>query len=191
MPETPMPELVRCKPCGYVCRKDALRGVCPACGVGVKAFEPYEDRVAAKRRFILSLDLHPIIVHAPQTFASILPGLVLAAVLFPELYPEKLEAVIYFTALILPPSVAGAILSGLIDGKARFKRLKSPLIVQKLFAGAGLLAVSITTAATILLGGFTAGTRPFLIGLSLTSFVCAVLLGRAGGRLMGPILPGH
>ncbi len=186
-----MPELVRCKPCGYVCRKDSLRGVCPACGVGEKAFEPYEDRVSAKRRIILSLDLHPIIVHAPQTFASLLPALVLAAVLFPALYPDELKAVIYFVALILPPGVAAAIASGVIDGKARFKKLKTPLIVQKIIAGSALMGVSIATASVLLIGGFNSGTMPFLIGLSIASFVSAVLLGRAGGRLMGPILPGR
>lgn len=186
-----MSELVRCKPCGYVCRKAALRRVCPACGAGLKAFEPYQDRVSARRRFILDLDLHPIIVHAPQTFATLLPGLAAVAVLFPAFYPGQLNAVVCFSTLILPVSVVGAILSGLIDGKVKFKRLGAPLVVRKIVAGSCLLAVSIANAAIVLAGGFQAGTTPFVLLLGAASLVCAVVLGRAGKKLILPILPGR
>ena len=88
---------------------------------------PNEDRVSAARRFILNLDLHPILVHAPQTFATFLPGLAVVAMLLPALYSAELRAVVCFTALVLPVSVVGAILSGPIDGKVKFKRLGVPL----------------------------------------------------------------
>ena len=97
-----MPEFVRCKPCGYVSRKGTLRRVCPACGAALSAFEPYEDRVSAARRFILNLDLHPILVHAPQTFATFLPGLAVVAMLFPAFYSAVLLAVVCFAAFVLP-----------------------------------------------------------------------------------------
>ena len=186
-----MPEFVRCKPCGYVSRKDALRRVCPACGAALSAFEPYEDRVSAARRLILNLDLHPILVHAPQTFAAFLPGLVAVAMLFPSLYPAELRAVVCFTALVLPLSVIGAILSGLLDGKVKFKRLGVPLVVRKIVIGACLLMISTVNGAIVLAGGFQDGTRLLVLSLGVASLVCAVLLGVTGKKLILPILPGR
>ena len=186
-----MPEFVRCKPCGYVSRKGVLRRVCPACGAALSAFEPYEDRVSAARRFILNLDLHPILVHAPQTFATFLPGLAVVGMLFPSLYSAELRAVVCFTALVLPVSVVGAILSGLIDGKVKFKRLGVPLVVRKIVIGACLLIISTVNAAIVLVGGFQDGTRPLVLSLGAASLVCAVLLGAAGKKLILPILPGR
>jgi len=186
-----MPELVRCKPCGYVMRKDKLRRVCLACGAGVRAFEPYKDRVSARRRFILDLDLHPILVHAPQTFATLLPGLATVAMLFPAFYPAELGAVVCFSALILPLGVVGAILSGLIDGKVKLKRLSTPLVVQKIAAGTCLLGVSGANAAVVLVGGLAPGTMPWVLGLAVASFACAVVLGHTGKKLILPILPGR
>lgn len=186
-----MSEFVRCKPCGYVSRKGALRRVCPACGAALSAFEPYEDRVSAGRRFILNLDLHPILVHAPQTFATFLPGLAVVAMLFPTFYSAELLAVVCLTAFVLPVSVVGAILSGLIDGKVKFKRLGVPLVVRKIVIGACLLIISTVNAAIIFVGGFQDGTRPLVLSLGVASLVCAVLLGAAGKKLIIPILPGH
>jgi rubredoxin len=58
-----MKELIRCKACGYVMEADKLKDVCPACGMSSRVFEPYRERVALNRLFILSLDLHPIAIH--------------------------------------------------------------------------------------------------------------------------------
>ena len=185
-----MSQLVRCRPCGYVVRKDALRRVCPACGAALSAFQPYEDRVSAARRFILNLDLHPILVHSPQTFAALLPGLAVVAMLFPAFYSTELNALVCFTTLILPVSVVGAISSGLIDGKVKFKRLGVPLVVRKIVIGACLLISSIVSAAIVLLGGFQDGTRLLVLLLGVASLACAVLLGLNGKRLIRPIMPG-
>jgi len=186
-----MPELVRCKPCGYVMRKDKLGRVCPACGAKAAAFEAYEDRVSARRRFILNLDLHPILVHAPQTFAALLPGLVALAMLFPEFYAAELGAVIGFSALILPLGVVGAIASGLVDGRVKFKRLSPPFLVQKITAGTCLLIVSGANAAVVLFEGLGPGTLPWVLGLGVASLACAVVLGHTGKKLILPILPGR
>lgn len=186
-----MPELVRCKPCGFVTRKDKLGRVCPACGAKAAAFEAYEDRVSARRRFILNLDLHPILVHAPQTFAALLPVLVAVAMVFRDFYPAELGAVIGFSALILPLGVVGAILSGLVDGRVKFKRLSPPLLVRKIAAGTCLLIVSGTNAAVVLLAGFGPETMPWVLGLGMASLACAVVLGHTGKKLILPILPGR
>ena len=186
-----MSDLVRCKPCGYVTRRDRLRQVCPACGAKISVFEPFEDRVSARRRFILELDLHPILVHAPQTFATILPALAVLVMVFPQFYAAELTAVVCFTALILPVSVLGAIASGLVDGKLKFKRLGPPLVVQKIIVGTCLLAVSTAGALVVLRHGFQGGARAAVVSLGTASFVCAVLLGHTGKQLIRPILPGR
>jgi len=171
--------------------KDKLRRVCPACGAKVAAFEAYEDRVSARRRFILNLDLHPILVHAPQTFAALLPGLVAVAMLFPAFYPAELGAVIGFSALILPLGVLGAILSGLVDGKVKLKRLSAPLVVRKIAAGSCLLIVSGANAAVVLFGRLGPETMSWVLGLGVASLACAVVLGHTGKKLILPILPGR
>ena len=186
-----MPEMVICKPCGYVMNRDRLRGVCPACGASSSVFKPYEDKVSASRRRILDLDLHPILVHAPQAFATFLPGLTALAILFPPFYPEEVAAVVCFMALILPISVIGAISSGLIDAKLKFKKLSPPLVVRKIVLGVGLLLVSLAIGLVVLLGGFSSDTRLAVAALSGASLLFAILLGHCGKQLIRPILPGR
>ena len=65
-----MKELVRCKSCGFVMEKGKLHGKCPACGVPDKMFEPYSEKIAPFRKFMLSLDMHPVLVHFPQAFTA-------------------------------------------------------------------------------------------------------------------------
>ncbi|MCI0523539.1 MAG: hypothetical protein L0Y37_07800, partial [Bacteroidales bacterium] len=79
-----MKELVRCKPCGYVMEAGKLKDVCPACGMPAKAFEPYRERVALNRLFVLSLDMHPIAIHLSQTFVILIPLMIFSTMLIPE-----------------------------------------------------------------------------------------------------------
>ena len=67
-----MAELVKCKSCGYVMEAGKLHDSCPACGVPAKMFEPFTDPVSSKRRSILALHIHPVLVHFPQAFAFFL-----------------------------------------------------------------------------------------------------------------------
>jgi hypothetical protein len=100
-----MKELVRCKPCGYVMEAGKLKDVCPACGMPAKAFEPYRERVAINRLFVLSLDLHPIVIHMSQTFVIMIPLLIFFTRLFPDvenvLFTSVLKFSIYFFPLTL------------------------------------------------------------------------------------------
>ena len=185
-----MAQLLRCKACGYLIREDKLGKVCPACGLRSKVFEPYEPKVSAWRSFILDLDLHPILVHFPQAFCTILPPLVLGRIAMPSFYAQQLDAVIQFTVLLLPLTVVGAILSGLIDAKVKLKRLRNPAPLRKILVGNLLLALSIANAAVVLLGGFDESTRPYVLLLGAASLACAVLLGMMGKKLIAATLPG-
>jgi hypothetical protein len=93
--------------------------------------------------------------------------------------------------LVLPVSVVGAISSGLIDGKVKFKRLGTPLVLRKIVIGSSLFIISLANAVVVLLAGFQAGARIAVAALGAACFVCAVLLGQAGKQLILPVLPGR
>ncbi len=189
-----MSALVRCKACGYIMKAEKVGEVCPACGLKSKVFEPYEDKVSPRRRFLLDLDAHPILVHFPQAFASILPPLIVLNfvldLLFPGQYVDQLRHVIVFTALVLPVTCAGAIASGLFDARLKLKKLTTPALLRKIAAGVGMLVFSSANTALILLRGFGSETRIFVLALALACLMCAVLLGMMGKRLIPVILPG-
>ena len=185
-----MSQLVRCRACGYIIQERKVGEVCPACGLKRSVFEPYEDKVAPRRRFLIDLDSHPILVHFPQTFASILPPLILANLLFPTFYAKELVAVICFTALVLPLGCVGALASGLFDAKLKLKRLGTPALIRKIAAGSALLLISTANALIIVFQGFRPQTRLFILVLSLACLACAVLLGMMGKRLIPVIMRG-
>ena len=171
-------------------RERKLKEVCPACGLRRSVFEPYEEKVSARRRFILDLDLHPILVHFPQTFATILPPLLLATMLLPRFYGQELVVVASFTALVLPAAAVGALISGLVDARVKLKTLRTPALVRKIAAGCGLLLFSAMAALIVAFDGCQPGNRVWILALSVASFVCAVLLGMMGKKLIPVIRPG-
>ncbi len=67
-----MAELVRCKACGDVAVSDKIKEVCPACGVPAKMFAPFNSPISLKRRRILDLHTHPVMVHFPQDSAQVM-----------------------------------------------------------------------------------------------------------------------
>ena len=191
MSQSTLSGLLRCKACGYLIRESRLGKVCPACGLRRKIFEPYEPKVSALRRFILDLDLHPIVVHFPQAFCTLLPLLVLARIVLPAFHGEQLETVINFIVLLLPLSAMGAITTGLIDAKVKLKRLRNPAPLRKIIVGNLLLVLSLAAAAVVFSGVFDPRiTRYVLLLLSTASLGCAVLLGMMGKKLINAILPG-
>ena len=118
-----MKELVRCKPCGFIVEKHKLGEVCPACGAKSKFFEPYREKISKRRKFLLDLDLHPISVHFPQFVVSIIPLLIGYTFVFPSSFPNEIQIIMRFLALIYPFSVVGAMLTGLFDAKIRYKKI--------------------------------------------------------------------
>ena len=185
-----MSQLVRCRACGYTIKEQKLGEVCPACGLKRSVFEPYEDKVSPRRRFLLDLDSHPILVHFPQTFASILPPLIVANLLLPAFYGPELIAVISFTALVLPLTSLGALASGLFDAKLKLKRLGTPALLRKAAAGGALLLISAGNALIVLFQGYRPQTRIYVLTLSLACLACAVLLGMMGKKLIPVIMRG-
>ena len=177
-------KLLVCRPCGYVMKESELGDVCPACGLPRKVFEDYKERMSPGRSRILKLDLHPIAVHFPQ---SVLVFAILALIgnlVLPEFYPEVLIGAAVYAAVVFPFTVIGAFLSGLIDGKIRFKSVTTPILKKKILYSS-IMAIASVFTPFLAWGGINDTTTKLLLLLcGGVALVCGVLLGHAGKRLM-------
>lgn len=181
-----MKELVRCKPCGYVMEADKLKDVCPACGMPRKAFEPYRERVALNRLFVLSLDLHPIAIHLSQTFVIFIPVLILLRKLVPDFEPVMFESMLKFSIWFFPLTLVAAVATGVLDGLFRFKSLTPPLLRLKIIFSAVIIVLAFSMFFVAKSGNYGLLTTI----LSLGCLFCAVRLGLLGKHLIDVILPG-
>lgn len=181
-----MKELVRCKACGYVMEAGKLKDVCPACGMSYKVFEPYRERVALNRLFVLSLDLHPITIHLSQTFVFLIPVLLIFTGLFPDINAVMLRNVLIFSLYVFPLTLIAAVCTGIIDGLYRFKTLTPPLLRLKI-----VFSTAIIISASVMF--FLARTGNYGLITILLSIIClyfAFRLGLLGKMLLNVILPG-
>ncbi len=186
-----MKNLVRCKTCGFIIEEDKLGDVCPACGVPRKMFEPYKSRVSEKRARILKLDLHPVIVHAPQSFVFFTLLLSLFYLIFPRVFPGRITAGIFLLSVLLPFVVLGAFLAGLLDGKTRFKKLSTPILKKKIILGLLFFACSLGMFFVIILSGFESSAVRFIfIGINLIAFAVSTWLGLLGTSILRSEFPG-
>lgn len=181
-----MKELVRCKACGYVMEAGKLRDVCPACGLSSKVFEPYRERVALNRLFILSLDMHPIAIHLSQTFVFLIPVLLLVVNLLPYFNRELFEHVLIFSLYAFPLTLLAAIITGIIDGLYRFKSLDPPLLKKKVVFSSAIIIL----ASVMFITGKDGNYGLITIILSLACLFFAIRLGLLGKKLLNVILPG-
>jgi O-antigen/teichoic acid export membrane protein len=138
-----MAELVKCKSCGFVMESGKLKDKCPACGVPSKMFEPYIDPVSEKRRMLLGFHIHPILVHFPQAFAFTLFVLSLTGLFLSGELKQNIIVTVIVMTVILPVVVLLSFLSGLFDGKTRFRKLNTPFLTRKIFIGSAFLLISI------------------------------------------------
>jgi rubredoxin len=181
-----MKELVRCKACGYVMEAAKLGDVCPACGISAKVFEPYRERVALNRLFVLSLDLHPITIHLSQSFVIMIPLLMIAIYLFPGFENELLNHVLVFSLHIFPLTLVAAVITGIIDGLYRFKTLTPPILRQKIWFSTTIIIL----AAIMFFVARNDQNDLATFFLSLGCLYFAFRLGLLGKKLLNVILPG-
>jgi rubredoxin len=181
-----MKELVRCRACGYVMEADKVKDVCPACGISAKVFEPYRERVALNRLFVLNLDLHPITIHLSQSFVILVPLLLITVKVFPGFYHEILTSVLKFLINMFPFTLIAATCTGIIDGLYRFKMLSPPMLRTKIIYSSSIIVLS------VLLYFSTQNGAPFFMNLilSLGCLFIAFRLGLLGKKLINVIVPG-
>ena len=186
-----MKEMVRCKSCGFIMEKGKLRSKCPACGVPDKMFEPYSEKIAPLRKFILSLDIHPVFVHFPQAFTVTVLLLSLFAMVVQGHIREQIVCADTVLGIVLPFTVLLAFCAGLLDGKIRFRRVTTPLLIRKMTFGSLFFLLSCGIFAAILALPLTALST--LLSIACLSFValgCATYLGMMGVSLLNSKFPG-
>jgi hypothetical protein len=180
-------EYLKCKACGYVAESRRVRAACLACGAARKSLESWRDPAGPMRRAVLSLGIHPILDHFAVSFAASAFVLSLAALALPGL--STVLDLLRALAGVLPFAVIGAFVTGLIDARARLRRVRGPVVRRKMIAG--LLLFLASAAAAVLLyaspwSGWVPGVVAILLGVST---LCTVILGRIGTSLLTVIVP--
>jgi len=154
-------------------------------------FEPYTDPVSEKRRLILDLHTHPIMVHFPEAFTITLFLLAASSYFAPGAIKEALFVAIQVISLPLPFFVILAIITGLFDGKIRFRKVTTPLLKKKFIIGLLLLFISIALAFVAFSGELPVSPmRECFILLTIIAVACGAGLGLLGGHLMDAKFPG-
>lgn len=185
-----MKKYLRCKVCGFIGVEGEIKTVCPACGAPVTAFEGYDYQISEKRLKRLSLHIHPILVHFPQSLAFLsLVFIVIAWVTQGGVSKDFLTAE-KILSIVLPVSVFIAMGAGVFDARTRFKNKFGPRIKQKALLGTIFLVSSIITAVLINEETINILGKSFIIILSLVSFSCSGLLGKKGATLLDAKLTG-
>jgi hypothetical protein len=186
-----MRQYVVCKACGYIMEARKLGELCPACGVPAKAFEPYTERISEKRKRILDLHIHPIVVHLPQ---AITPMLILLALALAFLAEGRVRTALLDTtrvlSVFLPFSVVLAFAAGVYDGTLRFHKVTTPLLIRKMAVGAIFLAASLAAGFLALYTDLDALAVALFALIQLVALVAAVILGYTGFGLLSSRFPG-
>ncbi|MBN1983932.1 MAG: hypothetical protein JW795_20540 [Chitinivibrionales bacterium] len=186
-----MKELTICKSCGFIMEKAKLRDKCPACGVPAKMFLPYAENISARRRLILSLDIHPVLVHFPQAFTATILLLSLLALFMHGSILAKITATITVLCYSLPFVVLSAFAAGLLDGKIRFRRVTTPLLKRKIILGILFFVIS---GALFFLAMNNPSPTPAIFSLiailSGCALVCASILALIGVSILHAKFPG-
>jgi rubredoxin len=185
-----MKQYVRCKACGYIMDTGRPYDLCPACGVPKTAFEPYKLNLSERRKVLLDLHIHPIILHFPQSFVVFGLFLMLAIPFLTDPLKDMFISTAKVIITLLPLSVAAGFLSGLLDGKLRYKKDTTPILKIKIVIGSIFVLTSFACAAVILFMDFTKAAVALELILLFVGSFCSVVLGKLGGPLIETRLPG-
>ncbi len=182
---------VKCKACGFVMEARKVGEVCPACGVPSKMFEPYVDRISEQRRRILDRHIHPVIVHAPQAFAFFLLLFAVTVLFVNGPLRNELVITIKILAFCLPFTLIGAFLSGMLDGKTRFRRYATPILKRKIVIGSLFFVLSLALlVVTQIEPPPSVGMDLLIILLNAGCLLCSMFLGLLGTSLAEAKFPG-
>jgi rubredoxin len=187
----PGKKLLICSVCGYIINEGYKGDLCPACGVAKTAFQPYVDKMSPKRRKILDLHMHNILVHFPQAFSLLMLFLIFMSLFLKDSAKFEFMTTFKILSIFLPLSVVVSIISGVIDGKNRFKRITTPILKKKIAAALLFLIFSIGVVLLLNVSSLAPGLLlKLLIVLTGICALCSLFLGYNGGRLSGKEVPG-
>ncbi|MHA2296315.1 MAG: hypothetical protein ACXAEU_16455 [Candidatus Hodarchaeales archaeon] len=179
-----------CRLCGYV-RKAGGESVCPACGAKHTVFVPFKVKASPMRLKWLKLDIHPVTVHFTVGYTATTTILFLISLVIPEFLGIDFKMVLDFFVLLLPLFVIAGGVTGAIDGKVRYRKIRTPYLKLKLVMAISFIPVS----ALLLIVHFGNPTRVdstlLLLELILImiSMAIASILGWYGAKLVCPIVP--
>lgn len=180
-----MNKLYKCKVCGFVSNNKTLPDLCPACGFKGKIFEDFEPTVSTKRWKAMELHAHSALVHFPIaviTYIFFINLFIMAKVVaLNSAFAASLKAMV----LLLPLVTLFGMLSGLYDGKLRFKKINTPILKKKLLLSILLMAVSTSLFIFQITMEIAPSSYNLLIlaySIVLLSFV--TVLGLLGGTLL-------
>ncbi len=163
----------------------ALPDLCPACGVKKTMFVPDTDKLSEKRRTLIDSHIHGIIVHFPQAFAFAGLFLILALFIAPQSISQHLWSTTMVLLFSLPFVVIGGFVTGIIDGKTRFRKVTTPMLKQKIAWGIGFFVISLLLfIINSILPIQTLPIHLIATVLLLAAAVCATILGKLGGTLV-------
>ena len=186
-----MSEMVICKSCGFIMEKGKLGDRCPACGVPAKMFLPHDERISPRRKMLLSLDIHPVMVHFPQAFTATILLLSLAGLVVHGPLGPFLEATVRTLGALLPFTIALSFISGLFDGKLRFRKVSTPLLKKKMILGTIYFSFGCALFAVVVMPPLASTVHYFLIVvLALPALGCATALALIGTSLLPARFPG-
>ncbi len=177
-----------CRVCGYV-RTVSKGGRCPACGVRDSAFVPFQHKASFKRRIFLKLDVHPVAVHFTITYTAVSALLFVLLLFIDEILEVPIQGILDLQITLLPLLIASGGITGLIDGKIRFKKIKTPYLLRKIVLGSILFVISVIL---LIIHITSQGDASFLLVeaiLVLFAFILASYLGWIGAALICPIVP--
>jgi len=180
-----MNKLYKCKVCGFVLKSKTLPDLCHACGFKGKIFEEFEPTVSAKRRKAMELHAHSALVHFPIaiiTYIFFINLFILAKVIaLHSVFAASLEAMI----LLLPFVTLFGMLSGLYDGKLRFKKINTPLLKKKILLSVLLIVISTSLFILQITMEIDQSSYSLLIlAYSIVLFSFVTVLGLLGGTLL-------
>ena len=177
-----------CRLCGFV-RHVGKGGICPACGARERAFLPFEHKASEQRRMFLKLDVHPVAVHFTISYTAIVAILYFISLFSDTLMGIPIQDTRDLQILFLPLLIIGGGITGIIDGKVRFRKLDTPYLKRKIILGSVLFIVSLV----IVFIHNMKSTDPLMIFLegivTVIAFAIASYLGWIGAEMMCPIVP--
>ncbi|MHA1967301.1 MAG: hypothetical protein ACW964_05825 [Candidatus Hodarchaeales archaeon] len=177
-----------CRLCGYV-RPVGKGGICPACGAKEKAFRPFEHKASAKRRMFLKLDVHPVAVHFTISFTAVNVLLYLISLVSPTLLGIPIEGTRDLQTFFFPFLIIAGGLTGIIDGKVRFRKIQTPYLIRKMIIGSILFVMSLVILFIHNIGG-NDQILTLIEGIALfIAFGLASYLGWIGAELICPVVP--
>jgi hypothetical protein len=177
-----------CRVCGYV-RSKGKGGLCPACGAREKAFLPFEHKASIRRRMFLKLDVHPVAVHFTISYTAVIALLYGVSLFSTTLLGIPIEGTRDLQIFFFPFLIIAGGITGIIDGKVRFRKLQTPYLIRKIVLG-GILFI---TSIVIFFVHSLSTSDPFVSlieGLVIfIAFILASYLGWIGAEMICPIVP--